>query len=308
MHTINDFPKNLPEFEERFPNEAACRAFLVRARWPDGFSCPRCNSTGWQLEARPLFECVEGHQTSITSGTVFHGTRRPLLVWFRAIFLMSAQKSGLSAKNLMRLLGMRSYQTAWHWLHKLRRATVLPGRSLLGGEVELDECFLHGESKGKGRGCLLPVVIGAVEAGAGKAIGRTRLEFLDGFEKEPIIGFIERTITRGAVVNTDGLQTYEHHLPELGYVHRRHVKNPKAMPAIHRVFGLLQRWLLGTHHGAVSRKHLGWYLSEFAFRFNRRNSNHPGKLFARMIESAITTPAIEWRQLVGERTYFTGGV
>ena len=95
-----DFPKTELEFEERFSTEEACLEFLARLRWPEGFVCPDCGSQdGWQLKCRALFECAAcHHQTSVTAGTVFHRTHKPLRLWFRAMFLITTQKLGLSAK------------------------------------------------------------------------------------------------------------------------------------------------------------------------------------------------------------------
>lgn len=123
-----NFPKSAFEFEKRFGTEEACAAFLATLRWPNGFVCPRCrHSAHWTLARRELIECATcGHQTSLTAGTVFHGSRKPLRLWFQAMFLMVSQKLGLSAKNFQRQMGLSSYQTAWTWLHKLRRAMVRP--------------------------------------------------------------------------------------------------------------------------------------------------------------------------------------
>ena len=163
------FPENLLEFDTRFPDEESCRAYFAAVRWPDGFRCPRCFRPGWRLNGRALFECQLGHQTSLTARTIFHSTRKPLRLWFRVMFLMAAQKQGLSAKNLMRLLGFRSFQTAWHWLHKLRRATVRRGRDRLFGVVEVDECLLEGKPKSAAHWGH-PVVVGAVEHNASRLL------------------------------------------------------------------------------------------------------------------------------------------
>lgn len=306
--TDEQFPRDLVEFEQAFPNEEACRRYLVDARWREGFQCPRCGATGWRLRARPLFECANGHQTSITAGTVFQGTRKPLRLWFFAMFLMSAQKPGLSAKNLMRLLGFRSYQTAWLWLHKLRRAMVRPGRSKLQGTVEEDECFIDGAITGTkyGRGCGLPLVVGAVEI-SGKKVGRVRLALVETCGSESLTPFTRTNVAVGSTVATDGWQAYND-LAKHGFRHVRYVDRPRLLPAIHRVFGLLQRWLLGTHHGAVKRKHLQSYLEEFAFRFNRRRSASPGKLFRRLLEHGVARRAVIYVDLVHSRAPFLGEV
>ena len=123
-----DYPRTLPEFEERFASEAACRAYLRQLRWPGGFRCPACETDrGWATGRSDLMECAHcHHQTSVTAGTIFEGTRKPLTMWFRAMWWVTSQKTGVSAVGLQCQLGLGSYQTAWAWLHKLRRAMVRP--------------------------------------------------------------------------------------------------------------------------------------------------------------------------------------
>ena len=121
-----------------FGSDEACRAYLARLRWPDGFRCPRCGSSkSWPV--RGWWDCAAcGGQTSVTAGTIFQDTRSSLTVWFRTMWWVTTQKNGASALGLQGVLGLRSYETAWTWLHKLRRAMVRPGRDLLTGRVEVD--------------------------------------------------------------------------------------------------------------------------------------------------------------------------
>jgi len=165
------------ELEGAFSTEAACRDYLARLRWPEGFRCPHCGgSKSWPVRG-VLFQCAEcGRQTSVTAGTIFQDTRTPLPVWFRAMWWVTTQKNGASALGLQRVLGLKSYETAWAWLHKLRRAMVRPGRDMLTGRVEVDECYVGGPEDGLvGRLNLdkALVVVAAQEDGAG--IGRIRL-------------------------------------------------------------------------------------------------------------------------------------
>ena len=105
------------------------------------------------------------------------------------------------------------------------------------------------------------------------------------------------------MVRTDGWRSYLT-LPDQGYTHERTIvyegDDPAhvAMPAVHRVASLLKRWLLGTHQGSVSPKHLDAYLNEFTFRFNRRTSRRRGLLFHRLIEQAVVTPPVTYQQTV----------
>src|SRR5438270_1520957 len=140
---MEDYPRTLADFERRFRSEEACRDYLFRVRWPEGFRCPRCGeSRAWRLRSA-LWQCANcAYQASLTAGTIFQDTRTPVKVWFHALWWMTSQKNGVSALGLQRVLGLGSYQTAWAWLHKLRRAMILPGRELLSGVVEVDESYV----------------------------------------------------------------------------------------------------------------------------------------------------------------------
>ena len=146
---MEEYPRNLTELEAKFSTEESCRAYLARLRWPEGFHCPRCGGgKSWPVRGT-LLECGGcGCQTSVTAGTIFQDTRTPLAVWFRAMWWVTTQKNGASALGLQRVLGLKSYETAWTWLHKLRRAMVRPGRDLLTGRIEVDETYLGGLEEG----------------------------------------------------------------------------------------------------------------------------------------------------------------
>ena len=134
------YPKTILELEQWFATDDACREYLFQLRWPNGFVCPRCHTTDAWPASRGRFVCRAcRHQTSVTAGTIFENTRKPLTLWFRAIWYITSQKNGASAINLQQILGLHSYQTAWTWLHKLRRAMVRPGREKLTGVVEVDD-------------------------------------------------------------------------------------------------------------------------------------------------------------------------
>ena len=142
-----DFPKTAPEFEDRFKTEADCRAYLIAARWGGEPACARCASRRlWTLREGTRFECAEcGHQTSLTAGTVLEKTRKPLKMWFRAIFEITSRRTGISAKDLQRIMGFGSYETAWTWLHKLRAAMVRSDSEPLGPFVQIDETLVGGK-------------------------------------------------------------------------------------------------------------------------------------------------------------------
>ena len=144
------FPRTLAEFRAWFPDETACRAYLARCRWPDGYRCPRCgHGQAFELPRRGLWQCkVCGHQTSVTGGTVLHRTRTSLREWFWAAYLVTTHTPGMFALQLQRQLGIRRYETAWMMLHKLRRAMVNAAREPLNGEVEVDDTWIGGPQPG----------------------------------------------------------------------------------------------------------------------------------------------------------------
>lgn len=301
-----DYPRTLQEFDDWFATEDKCANYLMRLRWPQGFSCPGCGSqTSW-LTARNLLHCKQCHrQTSVTAGTVFEGTRKPLRVWFQAIWYLTNQKLGVSALGLKRVLGLGSYQTAWTWLHKMRLAMVRPGRDMLSGHVEVDETYIGGAEEGvRGRKTVTKsIVIIAIEVHSPKGFGRIRLRQIPDVTGPTLIGFIKDVVSAGAIVSTDGWSGYNG-LSALGYQHKRRVQSGSddpahvVLPGPHRIASLLKRWLIGTHQGAVRDEHLDYYLDEYTFRFNRRSAKARGLLFHRLVEQAVQIKPTTYRGIV----------
>jgi len=221
-------------------------------------------------------------------------------MWF-----VTNQKLGGSALGLQRILGLGSYQTAWSWLHKMRCAMVRPGRERLTGCVEVDETYVGGHEEGvSGRKTKTKsiVVIAAEENGRG--IGRIRLQRIPDVSAASLIPFVQEAVQPGSVVHTDGWGGYND-LGAKGYTHkvtninRSEQLAHELMPRVHRVAALIKRWVLGTHQGSVSAKHLDYYLDEFTFRFNRRHSRARGLLFYRLLQQALQVEPAPYRYLVG---------
>ena len=304
---MDGYPKNLTECERRFSSEEACRDYLFALRWPGGFCCPRCgHPVAWPVRD-VLYECGGcGYQVSVTAGTIFQGTRKPLQMWFRAVWWVTTQKTGVSAVGLRGVLGLGSYKTAWSWLHKLRRAMVRPGRDRLWGGVEVDETYIGGSEAGRpGRGSEKKALVVVAAQEDGRKIGRVRMRRVKDASADSLQPFIEEAIEPGSVVHTDGWGGYVG-LAAKGYVHEATPQGrlggvgneDDLLPRVHRVVSLLKRWLLGTHHGAVSPEHLDYYLDEYTFRFNRRTSRHRGKLFYRLMQQAVAVDPAPYDHLV----------
>ena len=300
-----DYPRTLLELELRFGDEADCRAYLFALRWPQGFVCPVCGGRGLAIR-RDLSRCVQcGRETSVVAGTIFQDSKLPLTVWFRVMWLVTSQKSGISALGLQRTLGLGNYKTAWALLHKLRRAMVRPGRDRLAGVVEVDEAYWGGEETGvRGRQTVDKGLIIVAAQADGAGIGRIRLRHIPDTNRATLHGFIGQSIEPGSTVVTDGLQAYR----ELeGYRHDRQIQKqqpeeaPHLLPRVHRVISLLKRWLLGTHHGAIAHEHLQDYLDEFTFRFNRRRSASRGKLFYRLAQQSVRVSPAPFESLTNRK-------
>ena len=301
---MEDYPRSVEEFERRFATEENCRDYLVSLRWPDGFRCPACKGAKAVLVRATLFQCSNcRRQTSATAGTIFQDTRKPLKTWFRAMWYVTSQKHGASALGLQRVLDLKSYETAWTWLHKLRRAMIRPDRDRLSGWVEVDETMIGGEEEGvSGRHTLKKTWVVIAAQADGPGTGRIRMRVVKDCAAASLHPFIQDCIEPGSVIHTDGWQGYSG-LKEKGY--RREIAKldtrkdaSKLMPRVHRVASLLKRWLLGTHQGSVAYYYLPYYLDEFTFRFNRRKSKSRGKLFFRLMENAVSTAPNTYESMV----------
>ncbi len=300
---MEDYPRTLLELEQRYSTDEDCREYLATLRWPEGYCCPACGGrNSWRMR-RSLYLCRNcRRQTSVTAGTIFQDSRLPLRLWFRAIWYVTSQKNGVSALGLQRVLGFGSYQTAWAWLQKLRRAMLRPGRDRLTGQVEVDETYWGTEEEGViGRQTRDKAIIIVAAQADGRGIGRIRMRRIPDLKQASLHGFIRDVVDPGSVVVTDGLFAYRN---LDGYVHksvvvrRQSAEADELLPRVHQIISLVKRWLMGTHQGAVQHAHLDYYLDEFTFRFNRRKSASRGKLFYRLVQQAVQTAPQPYKVLV----------
>ena len=300
---MEDFPRSLLGFVERFGTEDSCAAYLYAQKWADGFRCPHCcHEHGYASRGRrDMYECAGcGRQTSLRVGTLMEGSNLPLKTWFMGLYLVSTHSNGISAKQLQRQLGLGSYKSAWLMLAKIRTAMGFGGTPL-SGLVEADETTLPQRRKsdppsgGQGRSHQGKMAVaGAVEIRedeqGNRFMGRLRLAVIEDYTKETLHGFVGAHIDPDATLKSDGMPSYcgapvAHH--------RRHVIGPMAahvlMPDIHIVFANLKRWALGVYHG-LRKKFLQSYLDEFVFRFNRRR-NLFGACRTLLKRAALTKPS-----------------
>lgn len=285
MSTNEHYPRHFQEFLEQFKNEDDCWNYIYEIRWPNGFVCPKCRERDkYWLTDHKLIHCSScGHQTSVTGGTIFHGTRKPLLLWFHIMWWVVAQKTGASVNNLMDFMGFGSYETAWSWLQKLRRAMVRLERDRLSGEVEVDETYIGGKEIGKGkqgRGSETKILVIVATECHGKQIGRVWFKCVPDSSIENLEQFVNENIEPGSKVITDGWSGYNFLIGSPTYNHEvKPILSSKKqahelLPHVHLVDSLVKRWINGTHQGKISPKYLSYYLDEFAFRFNRKLSKY----------------------------------
>ena len=312
MVIFEKYPKNFQEFLNQFKTDDDCWDYLFEMRWPNGFTCPKCNSNKYWITEKKLIHCtICEHQASVTAGTIFHGTRKPLMLWFHIIWWLVAQKTGASAYNLKDFMGFGSYETAWSWLHKLRRAMVRPQRDLLLGTVEIDETFIGGKETGKGtqgRGAETKSLVVVATECIGKQIGRVRFRIISDASADELRPFIYETIKQGSTILTDGWNGYNFLSKSKDYTHEVKTVSGSGkqahelLPHVHMVDSLVKRWINGTHQGSISSKHLSYYLDEFAFRFNRKLSTYRGKLFYRLIQQAVSISPKPYKEIIDAQT------
>ena len=326
------FPQSLPDFQRLFPNESSCAAYLMKARWKDGFACPHCHEVGDPIRFvnRPgVLRCRKCRKdTGLTVGTVMERSRTPLSTWFWAAYLVASHTPGLSAVQFQRQLGLSRYETAFQILHKLRAGMVRPDQDRIGRHpethVEVDETWVGGRTRGEGRGVHHKVLVAAAvevrqrkpgtaqdKRKDGRYAGRLRLSVVADRSAESLCGFVAGAVENGTRIITDDWSGYGK-LKSKGYDHLAVAErgdpevSEEFLPIVHLVFANLKTWLNGIHHG-VSPQHLQAYLNEFTFRFNRRF--YPFNAFRSLLGIAGDVAAPTYDQLYsGDWTHPTCSV
>jgi transposase-like protein len=269
---------NLPELIERFGSEDKCRAYLEDLRWPDGVTCPRCESkTVSRLADRNQYECSKcRYQFSVTAGTLFHDSHLPLWKWFLAIYLIVESKKGISSKQLQRMLKV-SYKTAWYLSHRIRDAMGDDEQKPLLGIIEADETWHGGKRSGQGSGPYASgnktTIVGAVERG-----GEIRLRMVAGRDRGTISRFLGEVVDDQAqAIYTDNWVGYKG-IGDLDTKHvavnhsaREWVRGDVHTNTVENVWSLFKRSVIGSYH-QVSVKHLPAYLDELEWRYNTRDN------------------------------------
>ena len=309
------FPRSLPEFIRRFPDDESCFRFLAECRWPRGrFICPRCgHDKGYELSKRWGFLCASRscrYHASVTAGTIMHKSKQSLAIWLLAAWLVATDKRGISAVQLQRQLGLSRYETAFQMLHRFRAAMVAPERTTLCGVVEVDETLVGSGKRGRPEeeAPEKMIVIGAVEVRLNAKTGahypgRLRFRLIPARTAVELELFVAEVVEPGSIVVTDGLKEYDvvtlHGFKRsIQIAGRAGLTKDDVLKHFHLAASNLKTWLAGTHHGAPSKKHLQAYLNEYAFRFNRRGDVFAA--FQRLLGIASQVRGPEYDQLYAD--------
>jgi transposase-like protein len=310
---------SLIEFQKEFSSNETCEQHLVEQRWENGFICPRCNhEEAWYLKKRRLFDCKScRHQTSLTAGTIFHGTKIPLVEWYWLIYHMAMNKVGVSVAEMQRILEIGQYRTAWLMAHKIRKAMEDRDAGYsLAGLIEMDESFFGPKGSKRGRGSeRKSIVLCAVSLYTNKKgeekPGFAHMRVVDNASTDSVEDFLDRlgcgvTTKDGQqlleTIRSDGWRSYGKAAKNKGLNHLKVVlRDPKVagtlLPWVHRIIFNVKAVIRGAHRG-VSEKHLQSYLSEACYRFNRRFWEK--ELFDRLVQACISTDSLTYGELTNK--------
>ena len=291
---------NLMKLIEDFGSNDECREYLTKLRWPNGMACLRCGSVDvTTLPKRNLFQCSDcRYQFSVTTGTIMHDSHLPLRKWMLAIYLIVESKKSLSAAQLGRNINVQ-YRTAWYLCQRIREALKTPS-ALLSGIVEVDETYIGGKTKGKGRRYTgnKTLVVGAVERG-----GEARMEIEPDATRKTLHGFIERNVSDDAeAIHTDELTAYKGIADEntrhetVNHSAEEWVRGDVHTNSVEGVWSLFKRGVVGSFHH-VSKKHLDRYLDEFEFRFNNRDNPF---IYRDALREIVLAPRLSFADLTAQ--------
>jgi len=281
-YTIKDFGK-------QFPTDDACLDFLFKARYPKGVFCEKCGKTTkhYKRTGIKFYSCEFcGMGVAPTSGTIFHKSDTPLRSWFHAIFLMSSTKTGISAKQLQRELGV-TYKTAWRMFKQIRKL-MNENIDPLNGHIEVDETYIGGKRAGKrGRGAAGKTAVMGLTERQGKAI----IKVVPDVKTRTLLPMIWKNIISNSTVFTDELPSYNH-VAKLGYTHKvvqhaakQYVCGIAHVNTVESLWSTIKRGIDGVNH-SVSPLHLQSYLDSYVYRYNHRKDGAP--IFLSLLERVST--------------------
>jgi len=287
------------EFQERFNTEEACREYLFKLRWANGFKCPRCGCVEYYIiSTRNKYQCKScRYQASVTAGTVMDRSHLSLKIWLWAIYLVACDKRGYSATQISKELDL-PYNTAWFLLHRIRHAmTQRDDNYMLTGLVEIDDTYFGKPKKGskRGRGTTKIKVLVALSKDENGKPQFAKMKVVPNLKGKTIAGFVKNSIIEGSVVQSDAYRSYRKPLAEK-YLHEYQVfdSDSDMLHWLHIIIGNAKAYVLGTYHG-LGFKHLQSYLDEFCYRFNRRFLQC--EIFSRLLCAAASSTTLKFAEL-----------
>lgn len=300
-------PKTLIEVCTEFSSDERARELLERLRWPEGPRCLRCSGSDVRRLSHKLLWCKPcAYQFSVLAGNIFTDTHLPLIKWLAAVYLLCESRKGMSANQLKRMLDI-TYKTAWYLCHRIREAMQEVDPQPMTGTVEVDETYVGGRVKGKGRGPHLSgnkeTVIGIRQRGGPLRffhVEDARSGTLEKYIKENVSGDVEFIITDDASAYPAAIEAN----PLFGDYRGKHrtvnhssgvyVEGDIHTNTVESAFSLLKRGIMGTWH-SISAKHLMRYLNEMCFRFDRRNEE---EIFLDTLRYMVSTDPLRYKTLV----------
>jgi transposase-like protein len=279
----------IKSFDKQFPNDDACLDFLKNARWPDGITCTKCDriTKHFRISGRKVYGCEFcGSHVSPTADTIFHKSSTSLRSWFHAMFLMASTRTGISAKQLEREIGV-TYKTAWRMFTQIRKL-MAQGDIVLFGEVEVDETYIGGYRPGKrGRGAAGKTIVAGMVQRGGPAV----VKVVPDVKARTLLPMIQEHVPTGQTVYTDEMLSYNR-LSRLGYMHetvqhsaKQYVVGRAHTNNIEGMWSNVKRGIDGVNH-AVSPKYLQGYLDAYVYRFNHRSDVTP--MFVQLLERVVS--------------------
>jgi len=295
--TIAHFPKTEAEFHDLFSDENTCVSYLFFTKWPQGFECPNCRTRNTTILPKKTITCPEcGSHTSLTTNTVMHGTKKDLYSWLLAIWWLSVNTGGTSAKDLQRLLRLSSYQTAWTWMQKLRMVMAAADPTPCKGLVEVGSAEV---SPAWGKPDKARVIAAAEMLLPLGITGRIRMRGIDRLTAAGVTIFFHSSIQPGSSIVAPGLKPYAD-ADKFGSVYV--IDSPTQNPArITEIISSFEIWLNKVHRGGVAIKHLQHYLDEFCFRNNSTMLPDRQAVFTALLKGCMAGKTMPYRELVGEQ-------
>ena len=268
----------IADFNRQFPDDDACLEWLKTCLYPNGILCKSCGkvTNHSKLSKLPVYSCNRcGNHVHPMVGTIFERSRTPLTSWFYAIFLMSATRCGISAKQLQRELGV-TYKTAWRMFKEIR-TLYQDSPHPMSGEVEVDETYIGGRKRGKrGRGAEGKSIV----FGLAQRKGDISATVTPDLKRDTLYPIIKEHVIPDSMVYTDEYRIYDR-LKGHGYNHKRvhHASKVWVLGDAHTnniegFWSVLKRGISGVYH-AVSAKYLQCYVNEYMFRYNHRKDEKP---------------------------------